>query len=126
MHIFMANSRASKSLLMTELCFHCFVNFGCVSIYIFSFHHKKCASEWDDFTIVMFTAQIFCSANESLTIQGKTLFYSSFPYENGCLPAFDLFHMFHNQLSLYILLSYIKGYRCLKKVIHQIDSFNEW
>ena len=27
----------------------------------------------------------------------------------------------HNQLSLIILLSYIKEYRCLKKVIHQID-----
>ena len=27
---------------------------------------------------------------------------------------------------LYIPLSYIKEYRCLKKVIHQIDSKNEW
>ena len=30
------------------------------------------------------------------------------------------------QLILYNPLSHIKYYRCLKKVIHQIDSKNEW
>ena len=44
-HIFMARNRVSKSCLMAELCFHCFVHFDCVPIYIFSFHHKQCASD---------------------------------------------------------------------------------
>ena len=32
----------------------------------------------------------------------------------------------HNQLSLYILLSRVKEYKCLKNVIHQTDIKNEW
>ena len=32
----------------------------------------------------------------------------------------------HNQLSSILSLSNIKWDRCLKKVIHQIDSKNEW
>ena len=33
-HIFTARSRVSKSCLLTELCFHCFVHLSCVLIYI--------------------------------------------------------------------------------------------
>ena len=33
-HIFTARSRVSKSCLLTELCFHCFVHLSCVPIYI--------------------------------------------------------------------------------------------
>ena len=31
--------------LMTELCFHRFVCFGCVTICIFGIHHEQCASD---------------------------------------------------------------------------------
>ena len=41
-HIFMTRNRVSKSCLMTEPCFHRFVPFDCVLIYIFGFHHKQC------------------------------------------------------------------------------------
>ena len=34
-----------KSCLMAELCFHRFVHFDCVPIYIFGFHQKQCASD---------------------------------------------------------------------------------
>ena len=43
-HIFIARNRVFKSCLMAELCFHCFVHFGCALIYIYGFHHKQCAS----------------------------------------------------------------------------------
>ena len=43
-HIFVVRNRISKSCLLTEPCFHCFKHFGCVLIYIFSFHHKQCAT----------------------------------------------------------------------------------
>ena len=56
----------------------------------------------------------------------ENLFYS-IQYKNGCLAASDLFHMFtHNQLSSLHSVTRIKQYRCLKDVIHQIDSKNEW
>ena len=40
-YIFMARNRISKSCVMGELCFNCFVCFDCVSIFIFGFHHKQ-------------------------------------------------------------------------------------
>ena len=64
-HIFMARNRVSKGCLMAKLSFHFFVYF-CVPIYIFSFHHKQCASHWKDFTSVKFTSQLFSSADDSL------------------------------------------------------------
>ena len=45
-------------------------------------------------------------------------------YKDGYLAASDVFRCLHNQV-LNIPLSYTKKYRCLKKVIHQIDSKNE-
>ena len=52
---------------MAELCFHRFVHFHCVPIYIFGFHHKQCASKQKYFTsFVKFTSQLFSSVNESL------------------------------------------------------------
>ena len=56
-YIFMARSRVSKSCLKAELCFHHYVYFACVPIYVFSFHHKQCSSDWKDFTFVKFTTQ---------------------------------------------------------------------
>ena len=47
---------------MSELCFHHFVHFDCFLIYIFSFHHKQCASDQKDFIFV----KLFSSADESL------------------------------------------------------------
>ena len=64
----------------------------------------------------------------SLTIlTGKhcAVFYS-IQYKNDCLAASGLFHVFTQSVSLYIPLSHIKEHRCLKNVIHQIDSKNEW
>ena len=50
-------------------------------------------------------------------------------YKTGCLAAFDLFHMFIvytiNKV-LYIPVTRIKEYRCLKNMIYQTDSKNEW
>ena len=39
----MTRSRVFKSCLMADLCFHCFVHFSCVPIYILGFRHKQCA-----------------------------------------------------------------------------------
>ena len=50
--------------------------------------------------------------------------FCSIHYKDGCLAASDVFRCLHNQV-LNIPLSYIKKYRCLKKVIHQIDTKNE-
>ena len=49
-HIFMVRSRVTKSCSMADLCFHCFLHFGYVLIYIF----------------VRFTSQIISSVDESL------------------------------------------------------------
>ena len=65
--------------------------------------------------------------------------FHSVQYRNGCLAASDLFHMFTQSIKLYTShyhvlkstdagkerLSRIKEYRCLKSMIHQIDSKNE-
>ena len=51
-NIFMARSRVPKSCLMAELCLQCYVHFGCVPIFIFSFHHKQCASV--DFSVHLY------------------------------------------------------------------------
>ena len=40
MHVFMARNRVSKSCLMGELCFHCFVHFNCAPIYICIYIYK--------------------------------------------------------------------------------------
>ena len=65
-HIFMARNRVSKFCLMTELCFHHFVHFVRVLIYIFGFHHKQSASDLKNFTFVKFASQLSSTADESL------------------------------------------------------------
>ena len=47
-------------------CFHHYVHFTCVSIYIFSFHQKQCASNQKDLTFVKFITQLFSSIDQSL------------------------------------------------------------
>ena len=47
-------------------------------------------------------------------------------YKHGCSAASDFFVCLHNQLSSLHSISHIKEYRYLKKVIHQINSKNEW
>ena len=63
-------------------------------------------------------------------LTGKIQYFGticSIQYKDGCLAAFNLFHMcLQNQLSSTLSISCIKEYRCLKNVIHQIDSKNEW
>ena len=51
--------------------------------------------------------------------QGKTLFYL-IQFKNRCLAVFVI--PLHNQLNSI----QFKGYKCLKKIIHLIDSNNEW
>ena len=47
-------------------CFHRYVHFTCVSIYIFSFYQKQCASNQKDLTFAKFTTQLFSSIDQSL------------------------------------------------------------
>ena len=44
-YIFMDKIRESKSCLKAELCFHRYVYFACVPIYIFGFQNKHFASD---------------------------------------------------------------------------------
>ena len=44
-HIFMVRSGVSKIRLKTELCFHYYVDFACIPICVFGFHHKQCDSD---------------------------------------------------------------------------------
>ena len=52
----------------------------------------------------------------------EKLFYSV-QYKNGWLAASDLYDMFTQSIKFYYTLYY---HVCLKNVIHQIDSKNEW
>ena len=45
---------------------------------------------------------------------------------NGCLAVLTFFICLHNQLRSTNSVTRIKEYSCLKNVIHQIDSKNEW
>ena len=44
-HFFTARTEFQKAVLKAELCFHRYVHFACVPIYIFGLHHKQCASD---------------------------------------------------------------------------------
>ena len=58
--------------------------------------------------------------------QGKTIFYS-IQYKNGWLAASDLFYMFTQSVKFYTFYYHtFKEFRCLKNVIHEVDSKNEW
>ena len=48
---------------------------------------------------------------------------SSVQYRNGWLAASDLFQMFTQSIKFY---TFHYQYKCLKNVIHQIDSKNGW
>ena len=67
-NIFMARSRVFKSCLAANPCFHLFVHFNCVPIYMFDFHHEQCAS-----TFVKFTSQTFSRTEESLKHKTRLL-----------------------------------------------------
>ena len=49
-----------------KLCFYRFVDFHCVLIYVFCFHHRQRASDYKNFSFLRFTSQLFSSADESL------------------------------------------------------------
>ena len=58
--------------------------------------------------------------------QGKTVFYS-IQYKNGWLAACGLFHLFTQSVKLHYTFYYhVLRVQCLKNVISQIDSKNEW
>ena len=44
-HFFMARNKVSKAVLKAKLCFHRYVHFACVPIYILGLHLKQCASD---------------------------------------------------------------------------------
>ena len=58
----------------------------------------------------------------NVTHRGGLVFHS-IQYRNSCLAASDLFHMFTQLIKFY---TFHYQYRCLKNVIHQIDSKNGW
>ena len=41
-HIFSTRDRVSKICFKAELCYHRYVHFVCVPMYVFGFHHKQC------------------------------------------------------------------------------------
>ena len=54
------------------------------------------------------------------------MFYA-IQYKDGWLAASDLFDMFRQLIKFYYTFHFTyQEYRCLKNVIHQIDSKNEW
>ena len=53
----------------------------------------------------------------------EKLMFFSIQYMNGWLAASDLFDMFTQSIKFY---TFHYQYRCLKNVIHQIDSKNGW
>ena len=53
----------------------------------------------------------------------ETLVFNLIQYRNGSLAASDPFYMFTQSIKLY---TFYYQFRCLKNVIHQIDSKNEW
>ena len=63
---------------------------------------------------------------EALTIlTGKNSFIQ-FSTRMAAWLLLTFFICLHNQLSLCVLLSFIKEYKCLKNVINQIHTKNEW
>ena len=53
----------------------------------------------------------------------ERLMFHSIQYRNGWLAASNLFDMFTQSIKFY---TFHYQYRCLKNVIHQIDSKNGW
>ena len=53
----------------------------------------------------------------------ERLVFHSIQYWNGWLAASDIFDMFTQSIKFY---TFHYQYRCLKNVIHQIDSKNGW
>ena len=51
------------------------------------------------------------------------LVFQSLQYRNGWLAATDLFDMFTQSIKFH---TFHYQYRCLKNVIHQVDSKNGW
>ena len=72
------------------------------------------------FIIPLFYHTRFNSFNDT---HRERLVFHSIQYMNGWLAASDLFHMFTQSIKFYI---FHYQYRCLKNVIHQIDSKNRW
>ena len=65
---------------------------------------------------------MICNQSVNDTHRERLVFHSV-QYRNGWLAASDLFDMFTQSIKFY---TFHYQYRCLKNVIHQIDSKNEW
>ena len=61
-----------------SICFHNFVPFGCVKIYIFGFHLQQCAADLQDFTFLNLTSHMFSSTNEYINDTCFLLFRDGF------------------------------------------------
>ena len=55
----------------------------------------------------------------------EKLFYL-IQYKNSCLAASYLFHIFTQPIKFYTFHYHLRMCRCLKNVIHEIDSKDEW
>ena len=64
---------------------------------------------------------MFYHITELTILTGKDWCFTQF--SNGWLAASDLFDMFTQSVKFY---TFHYQYRCLKNVIHQIDSKNGW
>ena len=64
-----------------------------------------------------------CSNYKLNDTHRERLVFHSIQYRNGWLAVSDLFDMFTQSIKFY---TFYYQYRCLKNVIHQIDSKNGW
>ena len=91
-----------------------------VNAEVFARHHDKCGS------LPVITAELIFMLSINDTHREK-LRFTQFSTKMAAWLLLTFFICFQNQFCLlYILLSPIKDYKCLKNVIYQIDSKNEW
>ena len=107
-YLYNGESRVSKSCLMADLCFHHFVHFDCVPIYIFGFHHKQCASDLNNFTFVK-TFQLFSSDDESSKDETRLLLPS-----DGSLATLNtlcsfIYYLWGNSVHIFIVRGFLKA-----------------
>ena len=85
---------------------------------------------WNIFKITLYCLSL-AAVNVAINVEALTILTgkNSFIQFSKGMAAWLLLTFFiclHNQLSLCVLLSFIKEYKCLKNVINQIHTKNEW
>ena len=84
---------------MAKFCFHCFVHFDGIPIYISSFHHKQCACDKKDFTVMKFSSQFCNSPDESLKDKTHLLYKYIYNGMNTTLVQYSEFILVVTQQS---------------------------